>query len=231
MIIKTIFLSLFLISTIGFAQDLEQTLNDASVVTSVMNTHKRENKRLVKIENNQAKIIVPTMITARKAVKLSLRQQRLYNSLYKIFDVVDNLQLFLKILNESDEIADALKELYELSKDHPEATTLAAYSELFVLKKSVGVLGNLFRATQQSKFNLMNNVQRIELMGRCLDDLISLKTYIYYIKTLVIASINTELYTDIVHNGEEQEGIDFSDLLTNLESDFEEIFPETLDEE
>lgn len=228
---NTITLLLVLFSASLFAQDLEQTLNDISVITVVKNTHKRENARLEEIEENQVKILIPTTITSKKTVELSLRQERMYNSLYKVFDAVDNLQLFLKILNESDDIYKALEDLYDISKEHPKAATVAGFSEFFVLKQSVTILGDLFRATQQSKFNLMNNAQRIKLMGRCLDSLVALKTYVYYMKTLVQTEIRSSFIDEIIEDGGITKDVDFSSVLSTLQDDYLTIFPDSLKDE
>lgn len=223
---KFAFILITLLSISSVYSQYEET-NDPIVVTAVAVAHKEESDLLKEIDKKQARILVPTTLTATQTVQLSLRQQRLFNAMYKLYDAVDNLQLIYQISVVSVDIMDKLDAIYNLVKDNPETKAIAGIIHSNVLIENVKTLADLFKATLQSKVNLINNKQRLELLVKTLDSLTQTSKFLSVVYVLLDQDIQfQEIYQYI--NEHIDIPVDVEKIYNEIDNELNKLFPDTI---
>ena len=211
MSLKPYILSLFLLfSSYFYGQD------DELVINAVATAHKKERKLLDSIQSNQDNILVITTLLAASSAEVVLLEQKMHNSLIKVYDVIDNASIIIQIVNESAEIIKWQDMIYEVAKDHPDAMIVAGLAEIEMLKRAKKAMIKLLRATKESKFNFLTNKDRLDLLTEVLGQLLIIKKASQYIYNLTSSVVFTS----------PMDQMDF--LYDNLNLDYQSIYDEAM---
>ena len=116
-------------------------------------------------------------------------------------------------------------ELYVVN-DIPDLKNAFKKKELLVMLKTTVFVTDIIIATKEDESNLMNNKQRFEILNKILKsiNLVEAETQSLYYFFKGIQTIS-------VLDNYETADIDYSGVLSQLEDDYDQIFPETLKDE
>mgnify|MGYP000577890108 FL=1 len=87
----------------------------------------------------------------------------------------------------------------------------------------IGILADVELAFIQSDENLIDDVDRMDIMDLVNEDLLTIKKVSYQMYANIKALIATEQY--------ENTEIDFSGLLNDMETAYDQLFPENINED
>lgn len=197
--------------------------DDYIIVAAVASIHKKERDLLDKIEENQQKILVPTTLLAYATAELIIVEQKLHRAFENVQLVIDNAQIIFQIIDFSRDIIELQDKTYELAKDRPELMLLAGKSELELVKEATVIMTNFLMATKESKFNLINNKQRLDLLQKVSGDLSKLKETAYFIYKLVQSSIYTNGLDLVILNTLELD-VKYNEIYQDLKREYDQIF-------
>jgi len=79
--------------------------DDYIIVVAVASVHKAERDLLDEIEWNQENILIPTTILAYSTAELILVEQKLHRAYENVQLIIDNVQIFLQIIEFSSQKA------------------------------------------------------------------------------------------------------------------------------
>ena len=216
---KIILILIFsVLTTVSFGQT-----DDYIVVAAVASVHKAERDLLDEIELNQEKILIPTTLLAYSTAELIFVEQKLHRAYEKVQVIVDNAQVFLQIIEFSKDIIELQDMTYEIAKDRPELMLLAGKAEIDLIKEATAIMTNLLMVTKESKFNLMNNKQRLDVMQKVLHDLSDLKETAFFIYKLVESSIYTNGLDFIIQNTLNLH-VEYNEIYKSLKREYDIIF-------
>lgn len=201
-----------------------QTIDDWLVVDAVAAVHRRENSKLEEIEGKQQKLILATTAMSTSSVLLVTTEQKLHRGLERVYDVIDNAELILQIVKTSREIMDIQDKILEISIDQPELAVVSAAYEVHFLKKASAAMLRLLAATKESRFNLMDNKQRLDLLGNTADTLQEIRLECIKLYR-IIESIRLTLDLGLLAELEPLE-IDFSAAIDEMEQEIENLIQE-----
>ncbi len=197
--------------------------DDYIIVAAVASIHKKERDLLDEIEENQQKILVPTTLLAYATAELIIVEQKLHRAFENVQLVIDNAQIIFQIIDFSRDIIELQDKTYELAKDRPELMLLAGKSELELVKEATVIMTNFLMATKESKFNLINNKQRLDLLQKVSGDLSKLKETAYFIYKLVQSSIYTNGLDLVILNTLELD-VKYNEIYQDLKREYDLIF-------
>jgi len=206
------------LTTLSFGQT-----DDYIVVAAVASVHKAERNLLDEIEKNQENILIPTTLLAYTTAELIFVEQKLHNAYEKVQVIIDNAQIFLQIMDFSKDIIVLQDKTYDLAKDRPELMLIAAKAEIDLVKEATAIMINLLMVTKESKFNLMNNKQRLDVMYKVFLDLRDLKARAFFIYKLVQSSIFTKGIDLIIQNTLNLH-VEYDDIYQSLKQEYDIIF-------
>lgn len=216
---KIILILIFsVLTTLSFGQT-----DDYIVVAAVASVHKAERNLLDEIEKNQENILIPTTLLAYTTAELIFVEQKLHNAYEKVQVIIDNAQIFLQIMDFSKDIIVLQDKTYDLAKDRPELMLIAAKAEIDLVKEATAIMINLLMVTKESKFNLMNNKQRLDVMYKVFLDLRDLKARAFFIYKLVQSSIFTKGIDLIIQNTLNLH-VEYDDIYQSLKQEYDIIF-------
>ncbi len=214
--------SLFIFFNLLTAFSFGQT-DDYIIVAAVASVHKAERDLLDEIEWNQENILIPTTILAYSTAELILVEQKLHRAYENVQLIIDNAQIFLQIIEFSKDIIELQDKTYEIAKDRPELMLLAGKAEIELIKEAIAIMTNLLMATKESKFNLMNNKQRLDVMLKVSEDLNNLKETAFFIYKLVQSLIYTN-GLDIVIQNTLNLNLEYNKIYQDLKREYDMIF-------
>lgn len=197
--------------------------DDYIVVAAVASVHKAERNLLDEIERNQENILIPTTLLAYSTAELIFVEQKLHNAYEKVQVIIDNAQVFLQIIDFSKDIIALQDKTYDLAKDRPELMLIAAKAEIDLVKEATAIMINLLMVTKESKFNLMNNKQRLDVMYKVFLDLRNLKAKAFFIYKLVQSSIFTKGIDLIIQNTLNLH-VEYDEIYQSLKQEYDIIF-------
>lgn len=216
---KTIIFLYFILNTVFIYSQTD----DYVIVAAVASIHKKERDLLDEIEENQQKILVPTTLLAYATAELIIVEQKLHRAFDNVQLVIDNAQIIFQIIDFSKDIVALQDKTYELAKDRPELMLLAGKSELELVKEATVIMTNFLMATKESKFNLINNKQRLDLLQKVSGDLSKLKETAYFIYKLVQSSIYTNGLDLVILNTLELD-VKYNEIYQDLKREYDLIF-------
>ncbi len=165
-----------------------QGIDDVFSVNAVAYWHEREQELLVEIQDGQTQILVATTTMAYAAAELMATEKRLHKAYNTLEGIVDNAEIILDIIRLSEEIIEQQDLLFEYASEHEEQMILAASLEVELLKRATDAIVYLLSATKETKFNLMNNKQRLEMLERVRNILVEIKSDASYARTMVMTN-------------------------------------------
>lgn len=155
-----------------------------------------EDKLIDKIEDKQVTLTYSTTAMSVSSVLMANTEMKLHKGLTEVYKLIDNAGIILTVLNESKQILEIQDAILEESKGEPELMAYSAYHEVVWIKKSYAVMVQLIMATKESKFSLLSNFQRLELLHNTAEALKEIKkeTIKLYLKVKAMKTvINLEI--------------------------------------
>ncbi len=217
---KTCILTIIFLCTLhGNAQNIDDWFS----VNAIAEWHEREQELLKDIEKNQDKILVATTLMAESTARIMVVEKRLHSAYSEVRSVVENAQLFVRIINRAGDIIQIQKDIFKIAEDHPKAMLLAAHAELEMLKSATDAMVQLLMATKETKFNLLNNKQRLDLMQRVSVTLDEIHTNGLHVLDLVRTNIIGESIT-LLHNDLIDIDYDIQGILEEAIAEYETVF-------
>lgn len=140
-----------------------------------------EDKLLDEVEEKQMQLTYATTAMSYASVLMANTETKLHKGLVLVYDVIDNAEVILQIIKTSKDIMTIQDQILETSQDNPDLMLVAAYYEVDWLRKASAVVTQLIIATKESKFSIMSNYQRLELLHMTADSLKEIKS-----KTLAV---------------------------------------------
>jgi len=220
--IKRLTYLFFLISTCSFAQ-----IRGAVVVAAESGVSAGfEYPALERIADIQKEIAMyQSAIAVEQGVILKLEND-LYKGLSKKEKFIEGLKIIIKITDSQTRIINWLKATEKIVNDIPDLKNAFKKKELLVMLKTTVFVTDIIIATKEDESNLMNNKQRFEILNKILKsiNLVEAETQSLYYFFKGIQTIS-------VLDNYETADIDYSGVLSQLEDDYDQIFPETLKDE
>lgn len=175
-------------------------------------TWNTEKKSLESIRDNQNEILIANSTIALESQLLLDIEKKLYNSLSKVDNLVQNASTLIRITEHSKELFKIQELTYEIVKDYPYLLTIVAAQEVELVKQTGYLFADLHIATKEGKVNLMNSYERLDFMNKILSELDKLKIQALQIYKVIKGAI-------IIEN---INGLDIKKIILNL--DYETIY-------
>ena len=150
-------------------------VDDTIYLTAISEAHEAEDNLLDEIEDKQLDISYATTAMSVSSVLMANTEQKLHKGLILVYDIIDNAEVILQILKTSKEIMDIQDLILDASQGDDEIMVMSAAFEVVWLKKASAVLLQLLMATKESKFSIMSNAQRLELLSNTAKSLKEIK--------------------------------------------------------
>lgn len=182
-----------------------------------------EKKSLETIRDHQNEILIANTTIAVEAQILLDIEKKLYNSLSKVDDLVQNASTIIRIAEHSKELFYIQELTYEAAKDNPYLIAIVAAQEAELLKQSGYLLVDLYIATKEGKVNLMNSYERLDYMNNILTELDKLKVKALQIYRIikgatVMSNINSLDIEEVILN------LDYKSIYNRAHTDYDIIF-------
>ena len=165
-------LSLLLLS---FVIHVQAQVDNYLYIGTIAEVHESEDNRLDTIEERQMLLTSATTAMSVSSVLMANTERKLHAGLIRVYDLIENADVVLQIVKTSQEIMQIQDRILEHALANPEVMPAAASYEVVWMIKASNVLLQLLMATQESKFNLMNNAQRLTLLHGAADALKEIK--------------------------------------------------------
>ena len=154
-------------------------------IAALSNVHRAEDNRLDDIEERQMLLTSATTAMSVSSVLMANTERKLHAGLIRVYDLIENAEVVLQIIKTSQEIMQIQDRILEHALEYPEVMPAAASYEVVWMIKASNVLLRLLMATQESKFNLMNNAQRLALLHGAADALKEIKEETWQLYSLI----------------------------------------------
>lgn len=171
-----------------------------------------EKMSLESIRDNQEEILIANSAIALETQILLDLEKKLYKSLSKVDNLVQNASALIRITEHAKELFEIQELTYELAKDHPYLLTIVAAQEVELLKQTTYLFTDLLIATKSGKVNLMNSYERLDFMNNILTELDHLKIQALQIYKAIKGAVTIENVN----------GLDIKKIILNL--DYESIY-------
>lgn len=206
--------------TFSYSQDDDAT---ADVIAAITAASLNEWAALNLMAEKQEKVYKSVKDIAYKSAVMVVLKRKYLKSLKKVNPILKKSLFYKEIIDIGKEIYDYQEESLKLAKDYADIYEKATLNKVKILSKVLPIMEDLRLAFIESDENLIDDIDRLDIMEMIKNDLVIIRylSHQYYlnIRTLVLTSDT------------EPSKIDFSDLLKDLESDFDKIFPEDLNKE
>lgn len=182
-----------------------------------------EKKSLESIRDNQNEIIIANCTIALEAQILLDIEKKLYNSLSKVDNLVQNASTLIRITEHSRELFEIQELTYEIANDYPYLLTIVVAQEVEFLKQTGYLFTDLLIATKEGKVNLMNSYERLDFMNNILTELDKLKIQALQIYkvikgAIIIGDVNELNIKEIILN------LDYEAIYSKMSTDYNIIF-------
>lgn len=166
-------------------------IDNTIYITAMTEIQEVEDKLIDKIEDKQVTLTYATTAMSISSVLMANTELKLHKGLTEVYKLIDNAGIILTVLNESKQILEIQDAILEQSKGEPELMAYSAYHEVVWIKKSYAVMVQLIMATKESKFSLLSNHQRLELLHNTAEALKEIKneTVKLYLKVKAMKTV------------------------------------------
>lgn len=148
-----------------------QTIDDWISIASIANVHKKEKEYLDKIELKQAVLTAPSTALSVAGALTIKTEHRLHKGLAHVYNLIDNAEIIIILVKHSQDIIQVQDQILSFVEDKPEIAPIAAYYEIQFLRESTSAMVKLIMAIKESRFNMMKNKQRLDLLYAAADTL------------------------------------------------------------
>ncbi len=215
---KLIFTFLLFLS---FQLHSQYGLDGLRILPSVLEASIPEQQTLKSIKEDQELVRKASENIAYQTAALIVLKEKYYKSLSVVENTVETAKLIEEINRITQEIIQFQVEAFEYAKEDPQLVIVASNAELRLLEETYYVLADLYIATLGGQKNLMNSVERLDLMYNLKKEMYKLRNFSYEVLTIVKFSSTISTLKDL---SKVLFKVDYVQVLKDVEQDYRIIF-------
>lgn len=215
---KLIFTFLLFLS---FQLHSQYGLDGLRILPSVLEASIPEQQTLKSIKEDQELVRKASENIAYQTAALIVLKEKYYKSLSVVENTVETAKLIEEINRITQEIIQFQVEAFEYAKEDPQLVIVASNTELRLLEETYYVLADLYIATLGGQKNLMNSVERLDLMYNLKKEMYKLRNFSYEVLTIVKFSSTISTLKDL---SKVLFKVDYVQVLKDVEQDYRIIF-------
>lgn len=215
---KLIFTFLLFLS---FQLHSQYGLDGLRILPSVLEASIPEQQTLKSIKEDQELVRKASENIAYQTAALIVLKEKYYKSLSVVENTVETAKLIEEINRIIQEIIQFQVEAFEYAKEDPQLVIVASNTELRLLEETYYVLADLYIATLGGQKNLMNSVERLDLMYNLKKEMYKLRNFSYEVLTIVKFSSTISTLKDL---SKVLFKVDYVQVLKDVEQDYRIIF-------
>ncbi len=215
---KLIFTFLLFLS---FQLHSQYGLDGLRILPSVLEASIPEQQTLKSIKEDQELVRKASENIAYQTAALIVLKEKYYKSLSVVENTVETAKLIEEINRITQEIIQFQVEAFEYAKEDPQLVIVASNAELRLLEETYYVLADLYMATLGGQKNLMNSVERLDLMYNLKKEMYKLRNFSYEVLTIVKFSSTISTLKDL---SKVLFKVDYVQVLKDVEQDYRIIF-------
>ena len=215
---KLIFTFLLFLS---FQLHSQYGLDGLRILPSVLEASIPEQQTLKSIKEDQELVRKASENIAYQTAALIVLKEKYYKSLSVVENTVEAAKLIEEINRITQEIIQFQVEAFEYAKEDPQLVIVASNAELRLLEETYYVLADLYIATLGGQKNLMNSVERLDLMYNLKKEMYKLRNFSYEVLTIVKFSSTISTLKDL---SKVLFKVDYVQVLKDVEQDYRIIF-------
>ncbi len=215
---KLIFTFLLFLS---FQLHSQYGLDGLRILPSVLEASIPEQQTLKSIKEDQELVRKASENIAYQTAALIVLKEKYYKSLSVVENTVETAKLIEEINRITQEIIQFQVEAFEYAKEDPQLVIVASNAELRLLEETYYVLADLYMTTLGGQKNLMNSVERLDLMYNLKKEMYKLRNFSYEVLTIVKFSSTISTLKDL---SKVLFKVDYVQVLKDVEQDYRIIF-------
>ncbi|RLD86659.1 MAG: hypothetical protein DRJ07_00235 [Bacteroidetes bacterium] len=215
---KLIFTFLLFLS---FQLHSQYGLDGLRILPSVLEASIPEQQTLKSIKEDQELVRKASENIVYQTAALIVLKEKYYKSLSVVENTVETAKLIEEINRITQEIIQFQVEAFEYAKEDPQLVIVASNAELRLLEETYYVLADLYMATLGGQKNLMNSVERLDLMYNLKKEMYKLRNFSYEVLTIVKFSSTISTLKDL---SKVLFKVDYVQVLKDVEQDYRIIF-------
>lgn len=215
---KLIFTFLLFLS---FQLHSQYGLDGLRILPSVLEASIPEQQTLKSIKEDQELVRKASENIAYQTAALIVLKEKYYKSLSVVENTVETAKLIEEINRITQEIIQFQVEAFEYAKDDPQLVIVASNAELRLLEETYYVLADLYMATLGGQKNLMNSVERLDLMYNLKKEMYRLRNFSFEVLTIVKFSSTISTLKDL---SKILFKVNYVQVLKDVEQDYRIIF-------
>lgn len=215
---KLIFTFLLFLS---FQLHSQYGLDGLRILPSVLEASIPEQQTLKSIKEDQELVRKASENIAYQTAALIVLKEKYYKSLSVVENTVETAKLIEEINRITQEIIQFQVEAFEYAKEDPQLVIVASNAELRLLEETYYVLADLYMATLGGQKNLMNSVERLDLMYNLKKEMYRLRNFSFEVLTIVKFSSTISTLKDL---SKILFKVNYVQVLKDVEQDYRIIF-------
>jgi len=195
----------------------------ADIVAAIALNGYTEWEGLKAVADKQEEVHASVKDIAYKTAVMVVMKNKYLNSLKDANPLLEKGLFFLEMIKTGEDIIKYQDLSIEAAKNYPDIFDKATVNHVKITLSLIGILADVELAFIQSDENLIDDVDRMDIMDLVNEDLLTIKKVSYQMYANIKALIATEQY--------ENTEIDFSGLLNDMETAYDQLFPENINED
>lgn len=192
------------------------------IVKAIVAASAQETITLVSVSDDQNDVKKYTEDILFKTASTIIMKNEYYNSLRYLEKNIPEYQFYKDVVQISKDIYDKMLELIEISKYRPESYLFSTNAQIQIYKEVGYWISDLKLAIKESDTNLISMVDRLEILETVKINLVRLKNLVDDLINVLLMSKAVDTF-DIFGLS-----IDIEKIYTDMENEYQKMFPENL---